>query len=149
MKILIDGDACNVINTTEYIAKTKDIECHICCDTNHLLESDYSEIHIVDSRKDSADFYILNKCDKFDIVITNDSGLAAMVLAKHAYAVNSHGFEYTNENINSYLNSRYIRSFVARKSNRQQVKGAYMPSHKKQSYSQILNHVITKSKKGI
>ena len=147
MKILIDGDSCNVIPCTERIASTKNIMCHIYCDVKHFMKSDYSEIHVTDSRKDAADFAILNKCNKNDIVITNDSGLAAMVLSKRAYVINSHGFEYTKHNIDAYLNSRYLRSFAARKTNKQQIKGIMKPTQTKHTYAQVLYAVIKKSKR--
>lgn len=120
--ILIDGDACSVITKTEQLAKKYNIPCHIYCDTHRILDSNYSEIHIVDHGRDSADFAIVNKCGKNDIVITNDSGLAAMVLAKQSIAINSKGFEYTKQNILSLLTSRHIRSHEVRKTNRNQVK---------------------------
>lgn len=123
MKILIDGDACCVIKATEYVAKIANIPCHIYCDCSHLIDSDYSETHIVGTSRDAADFAIINKCDKNDIVITNDSGLAAMVLAKHGYAIKSNGIEFTNKNINQYLNRRYVNSRARRKTNRNQIHG--------------------------
>ena len=122
MQILIDGDACNVIELTEKVAKSKTIECHIYCDASRILESDYSEIHIIEKGRDSTDFAILKKCGINDIVITSDSGLAAMVLAKKAYVLNPHGFEYTNENIMGYLNRRHTRKNLMRKTNRNQVR---------------------------
>ena len=148
MKILIDGDSCNVIACTEKIAKKNNIVCHIYCDTSRLLESEYSEIHIVDKGKDSADFAILNKCGKHDVVITNDSGLAAMVLAKQGYAINSHGFEYTKRNIDTYLNRRYLRSVSSRKSNKSQITGMVKHNQHCNSYSAVLNAVIKKVLKG-
>ena len=149
MKILIDGDSCNVIPYTEKIAKRNNIMCHIYCDTSRLLESEYSEIHIVDKGKDSADFAILNKCGKHDVVVTNDSGLAAMVLAKQGYAINSHGFEYTKGNIDSYLNRRHLRNITKRRTNKQKVVGIIKPNQTYDSYSTILKSVIQKGlKKG-
>ena len=144
--ILIDGDSCNVIAITEKLAKKYAIPCHIYCDTHRFLESDYSEIHIVDSGRDSADFAIINKCGCNDIVITNDSGLAAMVLSRNAIAINSKGFEYTKHNIMSYLTTRYIRSHESKRLNRNQVKG--IKSEKKArdyNYPATLKHAIIKT----
>lgn len=121
--ILIDGDACKFISLTEEFAKKHNIPCHIFCDTHHSIKSDYSEIHIVDKGRDATDFAIINKCKVNDIVITNDSGLAAMVLAKNGIAINTRGFEYTKNNIMSYLTSRHIRKNSSRKNNTYQVKG--------------------------
>lgn len=147
MQILIDGDSCNVISATEKIAKKKNIACHIYCDVTREIQSDYSEIHLVDKGKDTADFAILNKCETNDIIITNDSGLAAMVLAKKAYAINSHGFEYTPENIMTYLNKRYMRKHEMCKTNKKQVKGIIKVTHKRLPYNKLLQQVISKSER--
>ena len=77
MKILVDGDSCNVIPTIEKLAKNKKIECHIFFDTNRIIESDYSILHVIDKGVDSVDFAILNNCEYGDIVVTKDGGLAA------------------------------------------------------------------------
>lgn len=149
MKILIDGDSCCVISSTEKIARQYDIPCHIYCDTKHALDSSYSEIHIVSSGKDSADFAIVNKCDRNDIVITNDGGLAAMVLAKNGFALNSSGVEYTKTNILSYLNKRYVRSSEQRRTRRDKVKGSlYGRKTEHCRFTDILAQVIAKSTKG-
>lgn len=44
MQILVDADACPVIETVEKIAKEYCIPVTLLCDTNHDLTSDYSEI---------------------------------------------------------------------------------------------------------
>lgn len=150
MKILIDGDACCVISSTEYVARQHNVPCHIYCDIKHLLESEYSEIHYVERRQDSADFAIANACERGDIVITNDSGLAALVLAKQAYALNSYGVEYTKKNIMSFLNKRYVRKTEQKKTNRTQVHGQLYRSDRpsvKCQYSAVLSGIINKSER--
>ena len=46
--------------------------------------------------------------------MTQDFGLAAMVLGKGARAVNQNGLVYTNENIDKLLMERYIGAKVRR-----------------------------------
>lgn len=124
MKIIIDGDGCAVIKATESIAIKNGIECHIYCDATRLLYSDYSSIHVVTKGLDSADFAIVNNVEKGDVVITNDAGLAALILAKKGFALNSSGIEYTDRNIMSFLNRRYIYKDAKRKSkNRDNIHG--------------------------
>lgn len=122
MKILVDGDSCNVLKKIERIAREFDISCHIYVNFCRKVQSDYSEIHLVDCSKDSADFAIINNCDAGDIIITNDSGLAAMVLSKNAFPIKTNGMEFTKNNIMKYLNSRYMRGKEVRRTNRKQVK---------------------------
>ena len=49
-----------------------------------------------------------------DIVVTQDFGLAAMVLGKGARAVNQNGLVYTNDNIDKLLMERHIGAKVRR-----------------------------------
>ena len=149
MQILIDGDACNKIAITEKIAQSNKIPCHIYCDTSRIIETTYAEVHIVDACRDSADFAILNKCRHNDIVITNDSGLAAMVLAKRAFALNSHGFEYTDANIMTYLNKRHMRKHTASKTNKKQVKGVMKATTPRLPYSKLLQTLIHKAERNV
>ena len=80
MKILVDADACPVVKIVERVAKQYEIECILLCDTNHVLYSDYSEVKIIGAGADAVDFTLLNLCKKGDIVVTQDYGVAAMIL---------------------------------------------------------------------
>ena len=75
MKILIDGDDCNMISNIEKIAKNNNIECHIYVNFCCSIESTYSEIHIVDRSKDAADFAIINNCNADGTIITTKNAL--------------------------------------------------------------------------
>ena len=44
MKILVDSDACPVVSIVERTAKKYEIPVILLCDTNHVLQSDYSEV---------------------------------------------------------------------------------------------------------
>lgn len=44
MRILVDVDACPVVSIVEQIAKKYQISVILLCDTNHILQSDYSEV---------------------------------------------------------------------------------------------------------
>ena len=49
-----------------------------------------------------------------DIVVTQDYGLAAMILARGASAIDQNGMVYTGENIDSLLERRYIGQKIRR-----------------------------------
>ena len=108
MKIIIDGDACPSIPLIESKAKEFQVKVIIFCDIDHYITSDYSEVRVVDSGFQSVDMYIVNNLEKGDIVITQDYGLASLVLSRNSYAINQSGMVYTNENIDELLYSRYI-----------------------------------------
>ncbi|EYE89548.1 hypothetical protein Q428_01840 [Fervidicella metallireducens AeB] len=108
MKILVDGDACPVKDIIVKVAKEFKIDVVIFIDTSHIYSDDYSVVVTVDKGADSVDIALINKTQPGDIVVTQDYGLATMVLSKKGYAINNHGLIYTNENIDALLMQRYI-----------------------------------------
>lgn len=108
MKILVDADACPVTRIVEHVAKKENIACVLLCDTNHVLYSDYSEVKIIGASADAVDFALLNLCQKGDVVVTQDYGVAAMILGKGAYGIHQSGKWYTNQNINQLLMERHL-----------------------------------------
>ena len=108
MRILIDADGCPVTSIAAETAFRKDIECLIFCDTSHIIEKPHAQTIVCEKGPDSADFSILNHSRKNDIIITQDYGLASMCLAKKTFPINQNGYRYTDDNIDSMLNSRYI-----------------------------------------
>ena len=103
MHIYVDADACPVIGIVERIAKSHNIAVTLLCDTNHYLTSDYSEVVYVGAGADAVDFKLISLCEKGDLVVTQDYGVAAMALSKGAYAIHQSGKWYTNENIDFML----------------------------------------------
>jgi len=83
-------------------------------DTSHQLGDGYSKIITVDKEADSVDFALMSLLTRDDIVVTQDYGLAAMVLGKGAKAVNQSGLVFTNENIDKLLMERHIGAKVRR-----------------------------------
>ena len=114
MKILVDADACPVKEIITDIAKEFEIEVIMFVDTSHILYDDYSTVITVDKACDSVDFAIANRISKGDIAVTQDYGLASMLLAKQAYVIHQNGFQYTNENIDRMLFERHISKELRR-----------------------------------
>ncbi|WP_088011796.1 YaiI/YqxD family protein [Gottfriedia acidiceleris] len=108
MKILIDADGCPVVSETIKIAAEFKINVLLLCDTAHIMQRDGAETIVVSQGADAVDFALVNRVEIGDLVITQDYGLAAMVLSKQAYVLNQNGFQYTNENIDSLLHTRYV-----------------------------------------
>lgn len=108
MKILVDADACPVKDIIIKVAKINHLPVLMFIDTSHILYDDYCEIITVDKGRDSVDIYLINKVEKGDIVVTQDYGLASLVLAKKAYVINQNGLIYTDDNINSLLLDRHL-----------------------------------------
>jgi len=108
MKIFVDADACPVKEIIVNIAKKYDVQVWMFFDTSHIYYDGYSRVFTVDKAADSVDFAIVNRISDGDVCVTQDYGLASMVLAKNAYAVHQNGFSYTKDNIDRMLFERHI-----------------------------------------
>ncbi|MCM3638155.1 YaiI/YqxD family protein [Sporosarcina luteola] len=107
MMIFVDADGCPVVNETISIAKQFNLPCTLICDTAHEMHREGAETIIVSKGADAVDFVLVNKVQKGDIVVTQDYGLAAMVLAKQGHPIDQNGRLYTNENIDQLLYARH------------------------------------------
>lgn len=112
MKILIDADGCPVVDISIKVAKKFNLKAIIMCDTSHNLKKIGVETIVLSKGADSVDFALVNKVEKGDIVVTQDYGLAAMVLAKGGHPINQNGLVYNNENIDQLLFTRHISKKV-------------------------------------
>ena len=123
MRLLIDADACPVVAIAERIAKSHSIPVTLLCDTNHVLRSDYSEVIVIGAGKDAVDFALVNRCQAGDIVITQDYGVAAMILGKGAHGIHQSGKWYTNDNIDQLLMERHLSGKARRAKSKHHLKG--------------------------
>ena len=123
MRILVDADACPVVAIVEHTARKYNIPVILLCDTNHILSSDYSEVLTVGAGADAVDFKLVSICKKGDIVVTQDYGVAAMILGKGAYGIHQSGKWYTNENIDQMLMERHLNKKARRASHKNHLKG--------------------------
>ena len=123
MKIYIDADACPVVSIAEKVAAKFQIPVTLLCDTNHILQSDYSDVIVVDAGADAVDYKLISICRKGDIVVSQDYGVAAMALGKGAYAIHQSGKWYTNDNIDRMLMERHLNKKARRSSNKAHLKG--------------------------
>lgn len=110
MKIFIDGDSCPVVRETLEVAKRRKLDVIIVKNINHEIRSHYAKIVSVDPTSESADIYIANNVNKEDIVISQDYGLAALVIPKNVKVISPNGFEINNSNLDTLLHHRFIAS---------------------------------------
>lgn len=114
MRIIVDADACPGKHVIEGIAKKYGLELIYYCDINHVINSDYAVVKYMDSGFQSVDMKIANEAKSGDIIVTQDFGVAAMVLGKKSYAINPKGYIYSEDNIDKLLFERHISSKVRR-----------------------------------
>lgn len=108
MRILVDADACPVVKIVEQTARKYGVEVILFCDTNHVLYSEYARVHTIGAGADAVDFALTAACRQGDIVVTQDYGVAAMILSRGACGLHQSGKRYTNENIDQLLMERHL-----------------------------------------
>lgn len=123
MKILVDADACPVVKQIEKIAKTHNIPVVLLCDTNHVINTDYSKVKIIGTGDDAVDFALVNMCQKGDVAVTQDYGVAAMVLTKGGHCIHQSGKIFTDDNIGGLLMDRHLAKKARMSHNKSHLKG--------------------------
>ena len=107
MKVLIDADACPVVDIAVTLCRKQGVSCLLLCDTAHTCYRDGAETLIFDKGADSVDFALVNRVRAGDIVITQDYGLASMCLGRKARILHQDGWEYTFDNISGLMEQRH------------------------------------------
>lgn len=107
MKVLIDADACPVVDIAVKLRKAFHTECLLLCDTAHEMHREGANTLVFDKGADSVDLALVNRVAPGDLVITQDYGLASMCLARQARVLHQDGWEYTAYNIDALLFQRH------------------------------------------
>lgn len=123
MKVFVDADACPVVKIIEKIAKKYNVGVTLLCDTNHILQSDYSEVKIIGAGADAVDFALVNMIKKGDIAVTQDYGVAAMVLSKGGHCIHQSGKIFTDKNIGGLLMDRHLSKKARMSKTKHHIKG--------------------------
>lgn len=121
MKIFVDGDGSPVKETVIEVAEEKALDVVIVTSVDHYSLKDYPEnvsFVYVDKGADAADFKIVQLIKKGDLLITQDYGLASLVLPKGVLVLHQLGYQYTKENIDGLLEQRYFSGQIRRKGGR-------------------------------
>lgn len=117
MKVIVDADACPVKSIIEKVSRSYNIDVIMVSNYHHQIESDYAKVVVVDGSSQAADMVIANYTRPGDIVVTQDYGLAALILAKQTNAIHPQGNIYSQENIDGLLMQRYVNQ-KARQANK-------------------------------
>lgn len=118
MKIIIDADACpkKVLQICTRAAREYGLPLHTVSSFNHNIISDHHTI--VGNSSQEADLAVINMTAAGDIVVTQDWGLAALVLGKGAAAINPSGKIYSPGTIEFLLEEREIKARLRRSGGR-------------------------------
>ncbi len=147
MKLLIDADACPVVNIAIEICRQYQVACILLCDTAHILQREGASTLVFDKGSDSVDFALVNRVDPGDIVITQDYGLASMCLAKKAHILHQDGWSYTQDNIEALLFQRHAAA-AYRKSGGRTKGPAKRTRQQDTAFAQALESLIQQTVQG-
>jgi uncharacterized protein len=110
MKIIVDADACPVKEIIVNIAREYQVDVVMVCSYAHFIEErEGVKIVQVDQEPQAADIAVINRTTKSDIVVTQDYGLAAIVLGKGAVAMSPRGMIYANDKMDEMLTHRHYQ----------------------------------------
>lgn len=118
MKILIDADACprSVLQICLKHGQTYCVPVWTVASFNHEISSDHHVI--VGNGSQEADLKVMNLTEAGDIIVTQDFGLAAMILGKKAKVLGPSGKEYRSETIDVLLEERELKAKFRRSGGR-------------------------------
>lgn len=117
-KVVVDADACpkGALLIMRRLQREYGFRLITVASFNHNIEG--TEHITVGDGPDEADLAIVNQAAKGDIVVTQDWGLAALVLAKGGRALSPKGHEYTPTRIEFLLDERHIKAKIRRSGGR-------------------------------
>lgn len=112
MRVIVDADACPVLKTILRLGAEVGVEVITVASFNHDIQS---ENHImVGPEKEAADMAIINRTRRDDLVVTQDWGLASLVLAKGARALSPWGHLFTDAEMEGRLAQRALNARLRR-----------------------------------
>lgn len=120
-RLLIDADACPVVEIALRAARARGVEVLLVCDDAHEMRREGARTVTVARGADSADLRLVNLLEPGDIVVTQDYGLAALCLARAARVLDQNGRIYDEGNIDALLSMRHLAAKARRAGGR--VKG--------------------------
>lgn len=134
--IFVDADACPVKNEIFLLAHQFNIESVFVSSYNHFSPSKEMKWVYVDTEREAVDLYILNHALKGDVVVTQDIGLASMLVNRGIYVVSPRGKVYEEKEMNHILYIRYLQA-------KQRRQGVYAKGAKR--FSDEERHAFLKS----
>ena len=78
---------------------------------------------MISAGADAVDIALANLCKCGDVAVTQDYGVAALVLGRGGYAIHQSGRIFTNENIDGLLMERHINKKARMSASKNHLKG--------------------------
>ena len=110
MKLIVDADACPraVLQICLRVARDYALPVWTVASFNHNIESDHHVV--VGNASQEADIRVMNLAQVGDVAVTQDWGLAAMLLGKGVKCLNPDGREFSTSSIAFLLEEREAKA---------------------------------------
>lgn len=110
IQLIVDADACprGAMDVMRRLQREYGYQLVTVASFNHNIEG--TNHVIVGDGSDEADLAVANRTRRGDIVVTQDWGLAALVLGKGAACLSPGGHVYTPDRIEFQLDERHVKA---------------------------------------
>lgn len=118
MQVLVDADACprGAMDTIRRLQTIYGYRIVTISSYNHVFDG--ADHITVGGESQAADIAVINRVNTGDIVVTQDWGLAAMVLGKAGRPIDPRGRIFTEKNIDLLLEERHLKAKYRRSGGR-------------------------------
>lgn len=110
LTIFVDADACPVKQEIFSLARQYNVESVFVSSYSHFSHDQPMQWVYVDAEKEAVDLYIVNHAKSGDVVVTQDVGLASMLVNRNIYVVSPRGNVYAEEEMGHRLYVRYLHA---------------------------------------
>lgn len=144
MKVIVDADACPVKDIVIKEAGEEGFPVMLVSSFSHYsskLLDEHVEVIYVDSGNDAADYKIVQLAKDGDIIVTQDYGLASLLIPKGCTVLHHKGFEYNAANMEHLLETRYMGAMIRKGGGRTKGPKA-LSKEDKQSFSKLFKDII-------
>ena len=149
MRFVIDGDGSPVKDEVIKLADIFNLPVLIVTSVDHFTNKEYPafvSFIYVDKGADGADYRIVKEIQEGDIVVTQDYGLASLLISKKVRIFHHIGKEYLPETIDTLLTPRYIGGQLRKAGKRTKGPKAFTQSDR-DHFTKIMTDVIQKNTK--
>lgn len=110
MRVIVDADACprSCLESVLRLSRSAGLRVTTVANFNHEIESD--DHIVVGGEPQAADIKIANITAAGDVVVTQDTGLAALVMARGAAAIHPCGTIFREDKMDEALEEREIKA---------------------------------------
>lgn len=144
VNIYVDADACPVKHEIIHLANTYNASATFVASYSHVPnETNGAKWVFVDTYKEAADLYILNLARQGDIVVSQDTGLASMLVNRGVYVLSPRGKLYNDQEMETILHLRYL-SAKERRSGKYSKGPKPFSEHDREHFITSLNRILSK-----